>query len=183
MLHQSGMKILAISGSLRKASSNTTLLRAAKLIAETPLEITIYEELDQIPPFNPDLDVEPAPAAVARFRALLNESSVVIFSTPEYAHGLPGSLKNLLDWVVGSGELSEKPVALIHASARGEYAQASLREVLKTMNANLLTDAETTLSLTTPFLDPAELASCSSSAPLLRAFLSKLKKSLPQPHC
>ena len=177
------MKILAISGSLRNASKNTTLLRAAKLIAETPLEITMYEELDQIPPFNPDLDVVPAPAAVSRFRAALNESSVVIFSTPEYAHGIPGSLKNLLDWVVGSGELSEKPVALLHASARGEYAQASLREVLKTMNANLLTDAETTLSLTTPFLDPAELASCSSSAPLLRAFLSKLKNSLPKPRC
>ncbi len=141
------MNILAISGSLRAQSTNTTILRAAKLIAPAPLEIVVYEGLEAIPPFNPDLDMEPFPPSVLHFRAALREASAVLFSTPEYAHGVPGALKNALDWIVGSGELSGKTVALFNASSRGEYAQASLREILKTMDARLVSEAEITVSL------------------------------------
>jgi NAD(P)H-dependent FMN reductase len=168
------MKILAISGSLRAASSNTALLRALALLALPPLEISLYEGLAGIPPFNPDLDSEPGPEPVEAFRAALRRADAVVVSTPEYAHGIPGSLKNLLDWVVGSGELSEKPVALIHASARGEHAQASLREVLRTMNARLLSDVETTLSLMGPPRSPAEISSEYGHAAQIRSFLQKL---------
>lgn len=145
--HRNAMRILAISGSLRAQSTNTALLRAAALVAPSSIEVVFYDRMETLPPFNPDLDFDSGPEPVLRFRAELRSSSAVIFSTPEYAHGLPGSLKNALDWVVGSGELSGKPVALMNASARGEYAQAALREVLKTMDARLISEAEVTLSL------------------------------------
>lgn len=172
------MRILAISGSLRAASSNTALLRALALLASPPLEISIYEGLAGIPPFNPDLDSEPGPEPVEAFREALRRADAVVFSTPEYAHGIPGSLKNLLDWVVGSGELSEKPVALIHASARGEHAQAALREVLRTMNARLFNDLETTLALMGQPRSPAEIAGDPEHSAQILAFLQKLAVSL-----
>jgi NAD(P)H-dependent FMN reductase len=111
--------ILAICGSLRARSSNKTMLEAAARMAP---EVSLYEGLETIPPFNPDLDIEPAPEPVARFR----DADAVVFSSPEYAHGIPRSLKNALDWVVGSGELSGKPVTLWNASARGTYPEAEL---------------------------------------------------------
>ena len=152
------MRILAISGSLRAQSTNTSLLRAAALIVPSPLELVLYERMETLPAFNPDLGLEPGPEPVMRFRAELRSSDAVVFSTPEYAHGIPGALKNALDWVVGSGELSGKPVALMNASARGEYAQAALREVLKAMDARLISEAEITLPLLGKGLDPLEIA-------------------------
>jgi chromate reductase len=172
------MTILAISGSLRAQSTNTALLRAAALIAPPHIDIVLYEEMEQVPAFNPDLDVPPVPKPVERFRTALQEASVVLFSTPEYAHGLPGSLKNALDWLVGSGELSGKPVALINASARAEYAQASLREVLKTMNARLLSDAETTLPLLGKTFDASEIAANPEFAALIESSIQKIASSL-----
>jgi chromate reductase len=157
------MKILAISGSLRAQSTNTTLLYAAKFIAPPHIDIVLYRELESIPPFNPDFDMEPWPDSVLRLRTALRESAAVVFSTPEYAHGVPGALKNALDWVVGSGELSGKPVALLNASARGEYAQASLREILKTMDAQLLASAEITLPLLGKPFEASQIAASPNS--------------------
>ena len=105
------MRMLAISGSLRAQSTNTTLLRATKLIAPAHIDIILYEELGTIPPFNPDLDVEPGPPSVPRMHCNARLVTLLL-SAPEYAHGIPGALKNALDWVVGSGELSAKPVVL-----------------------------------------------------------------------
>ena len=167
------MKMLAISGSLRAQSTNTILLRAATLIAPPPIHILLYEELDTIPPFNADLDVEPGPESVSRLRAALRDADAVLFSTPEYAHGLPGALKNALDWVVRSGELAGKPVALFNASSRGEYAQASLREILKTMDARLLSDAEITVPLLGKDLKASEVA---ANPPFAEVILSSLAK-------
>ncbi|WP_158911971.1 NADPH-dependent FMN reductase [Granulicella sp. L56] len=151
------MKALAISGSLRAQSTNTTLLNAVKLIASPHVDVVLYNELETIPPFNPDLDLEPGPNSVSRLRAALRDSSAVLFSTPEYAHGVPGALKNALDWIVGSGELSGKPVALFNASVRGAYAQASLREILKTMDAQVLADAEITIPLLGKSFDASQI--------------------------
>ena len=131
--------------------------------------------LETIPAFNPDLDVEPGLEPVERFRAHLREAEAVLFSTPEYAHGVPGSLKNALDWVVGSGELSGKPVALANASARGEYAQASLREILKTMDARVVVEAEVTIPLMGKGLDAGAIAGDPEFATLLRSSLEKLQ--------
>jgi len=168
------MKILAISGSLRAQSTNTTLLHAVALMAPPHIDIVVYEELETIPPFNSDLDVEPGPEPVSRLRAALRDSAAVLFSTPEYAHGVPGALKNALDWVVGSGELSGKPVTLFNASARGEYAQASLREILKTMDARLLSDAEITVPLLGKVFDASEIAANPQFAALILSSIQKI---------
>ena len=168
------MKILTISGSLRTASTNTVLLRALTLVAAEGIEVTLFEGVAAIPPFNPDHDVDPAHEAVAAFRRALRDASVVVISTPEYAHGVPGSLKNALDWVVGSGELSEKPVALLHASERGQFAQASLREILKTMNAAVLSEIETTIQLPGKNLDAQQVLANDDCSQKLRLFLSRI---------
>ena len=168
------MRILAISGSLRAQSTNTALLGAAALVATSPVDVVLYGQMESLPPFNPDLDLEPGPEAVLRFRAALRNSSAVIFSTPEYAHGIPGSLKNALDWVVGSGELSGKPVALLNASARGQYAQAALRETLRTMDARVISDAEVTVPLLGKGLGAAEIAAHPEFAGLIRFCLQRI---------
>jgi chromate reductase, NAD(P)H dehydrogenase (quinone) len=128
------MKIIAICGSLRAQSSNLALLRAATNLG---IDVQIYEGLASLPHFNPDDDVEGAtpPPAVAELRTLLAEADGILISSPEYAHGVPGSLKNMLDWLVSDGALVDKPVALINASpVGGEFARDSLVETLRTMN-------------------------------------------------
>ncbi|HEV7427283.1 MAG TPA: NADPH-dependent FMN reductase [Thermoanaerobaculia bacterium] len=128
------MKIIAICGSLRAQSSNLALLRALTKIAP---EVQIYDGLGDLPHFNPDDDVEGAtpPPAVAALRAMLAEADGILISSPEYAHGVPGALKNALDWLVSDGALVDKPVALINASpVGGEFARDSLVETLRTMN-------------------------------------------------
>src|SRR5215813_6448963 len=145
------MKILGISGSLRAGSSNSALLEAAARITPPPMQIVPYQGLGELPHFNPDLDGEgdAPPPAVADLRDRISASAGVIISSPEYAHGVPGSLKNALDWLVSHPDFTGKPVLLWNASAAGgDYAQASLVETLKTMSARLLVED----SLLTPFL-------------------------------
>jgi len=128
------MKIIAICGSLRAQSSNLALLRAATNIG---IDVQIYAGLASLPHFNPDDDAQGAtpPPAVAELRKLLAEADGILISSPEYAHGVPGSLKNALDWLVSDGALVDKPVALINASpVGGELARESLVETLTTMN-------------------------------------------------
>jgi len=151
-------RILAISGSLRDASSNTRLLRAAAAVAPEGVEVRLYEGLAGLPHFNPDEDVEPGSVAVAEFRALLRYADAVLICSPEYAHGVPGSLKNALDWVVGSGELYGKPIGLLNASGRAVHAQASLAETLKTMGVVLVPGASATIPLDGRGLDEAGMA-------------------------
>ena len=139
-------------------------MRALAELAPPELEIVLFQELNQIPPFNPDLEAENNTGPVARFRAALHESAAVLFSTPEYAHGVPGALKNALDWVVGSGEFSGMPVVMVNASSRGTYAQASLKETLKTMDARLLHSAEVTISLLGKNLTVTEITQDPTSA-------------------
>jgi len=133
------MHILAISGSLRAVSSNTVLLQSLARAIPAPSQMQLFDGLADLPPFNPDFD-ESAPDSVVSFRAMIAAAHGVAISSPEYAHGVPGVLKNALDWLVGSGELYRKPVVLLNASARGEYARASLREILTIMGAVILLD-------------------------------------------
>lgn len=138
-------EVLAICGSLRKSSSNLRLLRAAAAVA--PFAMTFYEKLGELPHFNPDLDLEgmTAPPPVAEWRALVQRADALVISTPEYAHGLPGTLKNALDWLVSSPAMIDQPVAVLSASARSTFADASLRETLRTMSARIIDAASVTI--------------------------------------
>ncbi len=145
------MRVLAISGSLRAVSSNTALLEAAAALVPRGMEIAIYRGLGDLPHFNPDLDGEgqAPPPEVAALRAQVSAAEGVIISSPEYAHGVPGAMKNALDWLVSYPEFAGKPVVLWNASAAGgQWAQASLLEILKTMSARVLVEG----SLLEPFL-------------------------------
>jgi NAD(P)H-dependent FMN reductase len=145
------VKVTGLCGSLRQGSSNLLLLRAAAANAPPGMIVDIYEDLGTLPWFNPDLDEEGSvpPAPVAALRALLAASDAFIICGPEYAHGIPGALKNGLDWLVSCAELTGKPVALFNASAAGgEFAQRALLEVLSAMSWPVSHSA----SLLTPFL-------------------------------
>jgi NAD(P)H-dependent FMN reductase len=127
-------RLLLISGSLRGASTNSALISTAAAIAVSPVEVSIYDGMGGLPHFNPDDDPEGGqpPAAVAELRAALGAADAILFCTPEYAGGLPGSFKNLLDWSVGGGETYGTPVGWVNTGGpgRGESAHESLRLVL-----------------------------------------------------
>lgn len=165
------MRILAISGSLRSGSSNTILLRAAVALAPETFEVSVYDGLATLPHFNPDLDNETVPSSVVDFRSQLQGSDGVLISSPEYAHGVPGVLKNALDWVVASGELYGKPVALLNASPRSVHAQASLKETLTVMMASLIPEASITVSLRSNKVDGASMISDPEISHALRSAL------------
>lgn len=171
------VRIFAISGSLRQASSNSALIDAAARLAPAGVEIAIYRELSNIPPFNPDTDTDSAPAAVLRLRAALESSDAILISSPEYAHGVSGVLKNALDWVVSSGEIIYKPIALINASARATHAYAALRETLTTMSGRVIREASVTIPLEGSAWDANVIAQDDHLSGLLRSALAALVRS------
>ena len=128
-------KILAISGSIRKNSSNHSLLTAIAGMTAGELDITILGSIADLPHFDPDRNMENVPAAVAEFRQRISQSDGVIICTPEYAHGVPGSLKNAVDWTVSSSDLYHKPTVLITASSDGRFGHQSLLETLRVIEA------------------------------------------------
>lgn len=151
------ISIVSISGSLRKESSNSTLLRAINAMAPGHVTVTMYDAMAQLPHFNPDLDVDDALPPVTQWRNQLRNADGVLFCTPEYARGIPGSLKNALDWIVSSGEFVDKPVAVVSASphpAGGEVAQASLLGTLSMMNAIVAKGGTLTVPFVTLKLGP-----------------------------
>jgi chromate reductase len=137
------MRILAISGSLRRDSHNTGLLRAAAGEAPADVELVPWHGLKEIPPYDADDDVTPGPEAVERFRDLVREADAVLFATPEYNSSVPGALKNALDWAsrpLATNAFRNKPVAVIGSSAGmfgAVWAQAELRKVLGAMGARV----------------------------------------------
>lgn len=173
------MKILAISGSLRAESSNTLLLRAAARLA-APGEIAMYEGVGDLPHFNPDLDGDGAepPPAVRELRARVAAADAVLICSPEYAHGVPGSLKNALDWLVSSTALSDKPVGLLNASPRSVFAQQQLAETLRTMAARLVPEASVAVPLSGRKLDADAMVADREIAALLRAALAALARAV-----
>lgn len=135
------IKVLAISGSLRQKSSNTALMNAIIALAPENMEFTIYGGLGDLPHFNPDIDIDNGFAPVEGLRTQLKEANGVLICTPEYGNGVPGVLKNALDWIVSSGEFMNKPTAVISASPTpmgGDKAHASLLLTLKMINAEIV---------------------------------------------
>ena len=137
------MRILAISGSLRRGSHNTSLLRAAGELVPPAAELVLWEGLRDVPPYDQDDDVEPAPPAVAALRRAVARADAVIVATPEYNSSVPGALKNALDWAsrpVATNVFRNKPVAVIGSSTGmfgAVWAQAELRKVLAAMGARV----------------------------------------------
>ena len=153
------MRLLAISGSLRGASINTAALEALARLAPDDVKVLLYRDLADLPAFNPDDDIEdkPKPEPVETLRTLVDASDALVIAAPEYAHGLPGALKNALDWLVASETFAGKPTALINTSPRAFHAQASLREILSTMAARLIPEAFVSISLTGKAVTPEEI--------------------------
>jgi NAD(P)H-dependent FMN reductase len=151
------MRLVGISGSLRQQSSNTALLRAAAARVPAGAALEIYTSLGDLPHFHPDR-VGHEPPDVRALEKRIQECDGVLFSTPEYAHGVPGALKDALDWLVGGIAFQDKPFALFNASPRSAYAQASLTETVKTMGGRLVPEAELTLPLLGRKSDAAAIA-------------------------
>jgi NAD(P)H-dependent FMN reductase len=133
------INILAISGSLRVDSSATAVMKEVTSMMPEGVHVTVYEGLGNLPHFNDSLTV---PAEVDQFRKMVAEADGVLICTPEYAFGIPGSLKNALDWTVGTGEFVEKPVALITAASVGKNAHAALLLTLTALSARVAEGAE-----------------------------------------
>ncbi|MEO5858005.1 MAG: NADPH-dependent FMN reductase [Pyrinomonadaceae bacterium] len=139
-------KIVAVSGSTRERSTNLNLIHAIADLAIDLFEVNIYLGLMELPQFNPDNDNEKAGDHVADLRRQLREADGVLICTPEYGMGVPGTLKNAIDWTVSSADLYRKPTALITASSVGEKGHASLLETLKVIDANITDETQLLIS-------------------------------------
>jgi NAD(P)H-dependent FMN reductase len=143
------VRLLTVSGSLRIGSSNSALLDAAARSAPPHVVVTRFDGLEALPAFNPDIEMSgaPLPLAVQVWQRALTDAQAVLVSSPEYAHGIPGVLKNALDWVVGSGELVNKPTGLLSASSASQFVHPQLLEVLTVMSARMVPGATRVLDI------------------------------------
>jgi chromate reductase len=138
------MKVLAISGSLRRDSYNTKLLRAAEELLPGHVELELYKGLKEVPPYDEDDDGYATPAPVAALRQAIADADAILIATPEYNASIPGQLKNALDWVsrpIATNTLRNKPVAVVGASTGAfgaVWSQAELRKVLATIGARVV---------------------------------------------
>lgn len=139
------MKLLAISGSLRRNSYNTAVLKALQQLATGDIEIKLGD-ITQLPLFNPDLENSEI-TALTQLKADIADASGLIIASPEYAHGISGPMKNALDWLVSSTEFPYIPIMLINTSPRASHALAALKEVLLTMSATLIDSASVSVPL------------------------------------
>ncbi len=175
------MHILAISGSLRDNSTNTTLVRAIVKLAPESMEFTLYNGMGDLPHFSPDIDVEDAPPSVAALRRQLQEADGVLICTPEYAYGVPGSLKNALDWTVSSGDFVGKPVVVLSASPSmmgGDKAHASLLLTLTALSANIVEGGTLIIPLIRTKMNASGDVSDLATAQALRSALAALSEAI-----
>ncbi|MDB5852551.1 MAG: reductase [Herminiimonas sp.] len=134
------LQILALSGSQRTKSWSTALLRAMQQLAPAWVDFTIFEEHKVWPLFNPELE-DDVPESIARFRAAIASAGAIVIASPEYAHGVTGTIKNTLDWLVSYPPFADKPVAVLNPSLQSFHADLALKETLRTMSADLIADA------------------------------------------
>jgi chromate reductase len=151
---------------------------AAQRLASPNLTIELFDGIGKLPFFNSDLESENLPDNVAAFRKLIGEVDGLLISSPEYAHGVSGMMKNALDWLVGSSEFPGKAVALINTSPRATHALAALTLTLETMPANLIEEASITLSLVGTVNDATSIAANPELADSLRGALEKFARAI-----
>ncbi|CAI1552730.1 FMN-dependent NADPH-azoreductase [Serratia plymuthica] len=145
--------ILGLSGSLRATSLNSLFLRAMDRVRPEHVAFEIYSRLDAIPLFNADNEDKCDPD-VTHWRSALARADLVLLVSPEYAHGVTGVMKNALDWIVGSGELTDKPLAFPNLSARAELAQSQLAETLQIMGCRQIEACSPRATLEAPYVLP-----------------------------
>lgn len=158
------MKILAISGSARRDSTNTALLRALQAVAPAGIAVDVYAGIGELPVFSPDLEQPHPPDSVRRLMDAIDASDGILISSPEYVRSIPGGLKNAIDWLVSGDQVVGKPIALVHASHRGEDMLAALRIVLSTISSSFSED----IFFRVPVMkqSPAAIAEMLTSAPI-----------------
>ena len=135
------MLILAVCGSLQQKSGNLALLQQAVSLAPAGVEVRLSDDLRALPHFDPDLEQHGQLAQVARWRNAVAESAALLIACPEYGHSLPGALKNGIDWLIGSGELERKVVAItasVNVAGRGERGLSALRQTLNAVSARIV---------------------------------------------
>ena len=168
------MRILAICGSLQATSANLSLLEAAAASAPDSVEVVFFDGIGELPHFNPDIAASAAPPGVARWRRAIAESDALLVASPEYGHSLPGVLKNAIDWVIGSGELEGKIVAItasVPGPERGRRGLDALRGTLGAVSARIVGGEPIVRG---PYLFEAVAA-------LVRALVDEIKKGEPHP--
>ncbi|APW41718.1 NADPH-dependent FMN reductase [Rhodoferax saidenbachensis] len=168
------MKVLAICGSLRAASINAALLRTVARVAPPDIQVQLCAVVGELPLFNPDLEAA-MPSSVARLRAEVAAADALIIASPEYAHGVTGVIKNLLDWLVSFEPFVNKPVAVLNASPRAQHADAALRETLKTMSAVMVETASITVPLLGTNITEERMAESPEITQALRGALAALQ--------
>lgn len=134
------LRLLALSGSQRQASTNTAMLQALSELLPPAVRYGLFDGIGELPIFNPDLEGDETPESVLKLASNIECADGLIVASPEYVHGIPGGLKNALDWLVSRPEIVHKPILLLHASHRGDFALEALREVLATMSSRLVTE-------------------------------------------
>jgi chromate reductase, NAD(P)H dehydrogenase (quinone) len=167
-------RILGLAGSLRAASINAMLLRATARLAPTDIDVSIFNGLGDLPLFNPDLERSP-PAKVLAFHRAVAEADALLFASPEYAHGVTGTIKNALDWLVGFEPFANKIVAVLNSSPRAHHADDALRETLRTMAAVIVESASITIPLLGAGLDESAMVATPSIAGAVRESLRTLQ--------
>jgi NAD(P)H-dependent FMN reductase len=136
--------------------------------------------LAEVPLFNPDIDVDPGPPSVVALRNAIARADAVLISSPEYAHGVPGALKNALDWLVSGVEILDKPVALLNPSPMSRFAQPQLMETLRVMNARVVDDACVTAPIAGRGLDATAIVADAELSTMLRGAVEALLSRVPR---
>lgn len=163
---------------MRKASYNTAAIQALKVLAPGNVEIVIGD-IGELPLFNPDREDEAIPA-LAKLKADLKAAAGLIVSSPEYAHGISGPMKNALDWLVSGDEFPYIPIMLINTSPRASHALVALKEVLRTMSGNVIEKAFVSIPLLGSGLDTDGILNNQQLATVLQTgldiFVVEIKK-------
>ena len=173
------LNVLALCGSLRKASINAALLRAAARLARPGADVEIADWLGRLPLYDPDLedviDEREVPRAVHALRMAVAASDAILIASPEYAHGISGTIKNALDWLVSYEPFIHKPVAIINVSPRAHHADEALRETLRTMSAGLVGERSFAVELLGAHMDEAAMAASPEVAAVVGEAMAALR--------
>lgn len=164
------MNILALCGSLRARSFSAGLLRAAGALAPIGVDFRIFDGHGRLPLFNPDLEAD-APEPVSSLWDAVTWADAIVIASPEYAHGVTGTMKNMLDWLVGHVPFAYKPVAVFNPSYQSHHADEALKETLRTMAADLVADACVRVPVIGSGVDPDGIAASAEFAATIRSAL------------